>query len=148
MTHWTAANMPPQHGKLAYITGANSGIGFHAALELARKGATVILGCRDVAKAEAARSRIFAEVPTAQLEIAQLDLASLASVRAAAQSFLSTGRRLDLLINNAGIMALPERRLSPDGFELQLATNHFGHFALTGLMLPSVIQPSSAAPPR
>jgi NAD(P)-dependent dehydrogenase (short-subunit alcohol dehydrogenase family) len=148
MTHWTAANMPPQHGKLAYITGANSGIGFHAALELARKGATVILACRDVAKAEAARSRIFAEVPTAQLEIAQLDLASLASVRAAAQSFLSTGRRLDLLINNAGIMALPERRLSPDGFELQLATNHFGHFALTGLLLPSITQPSSAAPPR
>lgn len=148
MTHWTAANMPPQHGKLAYITGANSGIGFHAALELARKGATVILACRDVAKAEAARSRIFAEVPTAQLEIAQLDLASLASVRAAAQSFLSTGRRLDLLINNAGIMALPERRLSPDGFELQLATNHFGHFALTGLLLPSITQPSPAAPPR
>jgi len=148
MTRWTAAQIPPQHGKLAYITGANSGIGYHAALELARAGATVILACRDQAKADAARKRILAEIPTAHLEIAQLDLASLASVRAAAQSFLATGRRLDLLINNAGIMALPQRRLSPDGFELQLATNHFGHFALTGLLLPALTQPSPATPTR
>ena len=147
MTHWTAAQMPAQHGKLAYITGANSGIGYHAALELARAGATVILACRDQAKAEAARQRILAEVTAAQLEVATLDLASLASVRAAAQSFLSTNRRLDLLINNAGVMALPQRRVTPGGFELQLGTNHFGHFALTGLLLPSVIK-SSTAPAR
>ena len=153
MTHWTAAQIPSQHGKLAYITGANSGIGFHAALELARNGATVILACRDRAKADAARNRILAlipasQVPTAQLEIAQLDLSSLPSVRAAAQTFLSTNRRLDLLINNAGVMALPQRRVTPDGFELQLGTNHFGHFALTGLLLPAILQPSPAPPPR
>jgi NAD(P)-dependent dehydrogenase (short-subunit alcohol dehydrogenase family) len=144
MTHWTAAQIPPQHGKLAYVTGANSGIGFHTTLELARKGATVIMACRDLAKAEAARKRILNEISAAQLEIAQLDLASLASVRAAAQSFLATNRRLDILINNAGIMALPERRVSPDGFELQLATNHFGHFALTGLLLPSILAAPAA----
>jgi NAD(P)-dependent dehydrogenase (short-subunit alcohol dehydrogenase family) len=148
MTHWTAVQIPPQQGKLAWITGANSGIGFHAALELARAGATVILACRDRAKAEAARQRILTEVPAAQLEVAILDLASLTSVRAAAQSFLATNRRLDLLINNAGVMALPQRRVTPDGFELQLGTNHFGHFALTGLLLPSVLKPSTAAPAR
>jgi NAD(P)-dependent dehydrogenase (short-subunit alcohol dehydrogenase family) len=142
--HWTPVNIPPQQGKLALITGANSGIGFHTALHLARKGATVILACRDQAKAEPARNRILVAVPTAQVEIAQLDLASLASVRAAAQSFLASGRRLDLLIDNAGIMALPERRLSPEGFELQLATNHFGHFALTGLLLPAMVSTPDA----
>jgi NAD(P)-dependent dehydrogenase (short-subunit alcohol dehydrogenase family) len=144
MPQWTTANIPPQHGKLAYITGANSGIGFHTTLELARQGATVIMACRDLAKAESARQRILQRIPGAQLEIAQLDLASLASVRAAAQSFLAANRRLDLLINNAGIMALPERRVSPDGFELQLATNHFGHFALTGLLLPSILAAPAA----
>jgi NAD(P)-dependent dehydrogenase (short-subunit alcohol dehydrogenase family) len=148
MTHWTAAKIPPQHGKLAYITGANSGIGYHAALELARAGATVILACRDQAKADAARKKILVAIPAAQLEVAQLDLSSLDSVRAAAQSFLSTNRRIDLLINNAGVMALPQRRVTADGFELQLGTNHFGHFALTGLLLPSILQPTPAAPPR
>jgi NAD(P)-dependent dehydrogenase (short-subunit alcohol dehydrogenase family) len=139
MTHWTAAQIPQQHGKLAYVTGANSGIGFHTTLELAREGATVIMACRDQVKAEAARKKILAEIPQAQLEIAQLDLASLASAHAAAQSFLASNRCLDLFIDNAGIMALPERRVSPDGSELQLATNHFGHFALTGLMLPAIL---------
>jgi NAD(P)-dependent dehydrogenase (short-subunit alcohol dehydrogenase family) len=148
MSHWTAAQIAPQHGKLSYITGANSGIGFHAALELARAGAGIILACRDKAKAEAARQRILAAIPQAQLEIAQLDLASLGSVRAAAQSFFATNRRLDLLINNAGVMAIPQRRLTSDGFELQLGTNHFGHFALTGLLLPALLKPSTAAPAR
>ena len=147
-TRWTAAQIPLQQGKLAYITGANSGIGFHAALELARAGATVILACRDQARAEAARQRILAEVPAAHLEIALLDLASLASVRAAAKSFLATNRRLDLLINNAGVMALPQRRVTPEGFELQLATNHFGHFALTGLLLPALLQAGQPNPAR
>ena len=148
MTHWTAGQIPPQNGKLAYVTGANSGIGYHAALQLARAGAAVILACRDSTKAEAARNRILVEAPTAQIETAQLDLASLASVRAAAQSFLGSGRHLDLLINNAGVMALPARRLTPDGFELQLGTNHFGHFALTGLLLPASLQASTAGPSR
>jgi NAD(P)-dependent dehydrogenase (short-subunit alcohol dehydrogenase family) len=147
-TRWTAAQIPLQQGKLAYITGANSGIGFHAALELARAGATVILACRDQARAEAARQRILAEVPAAHLEIALLDLASLASVRAAAKSFLATNRRLDLLINNAGVMAFPQRRVTPEGFELQLATNHFGHFALTGLLLPALLQAGQPNPAR
>ena len=148
MSHWTTANIPAQNGKLAYITGANSGIGFHAALELARAGAAVVLACRDQAKAAAARQRILAAVPGAQLEIAILDLASLDSVRSATQAFLATNRRLDLLIDNAGIMAIPERRLTRDGFELQLGTNHFGHFALTGLLLPSLLRPSTSAPAR
>jgi NAD(P)-dependent dehydrogenase (short-subunit alcohol dehydrogenase family) len=139
MPHWTTASMPSQRGKLAFITGANSGVGFHAALELARAGAAIILACRDRAKAEAARTRIRGAVPSAQLEIADLDLASLASVRGAAEKFLATGRPLDLLINNAGVMALPERRVTADGFELQLGTNHFGHFALTGLLLPALL---------
>jgi len=142
-THWTPAAMPRQSGRLAYITGANSGIGFHAALELARAGCAVILACRDRAKADAARDRIIAQVPVAELDIAQLDLASLDSVRAAAHDFLDTGRHLDLLINNAGIMALPERRTTRDGFELQLGTNHFGHFALTGLLLPTMLKPTA-----
>jgi NAD(P)-dependent dehydrogenase (short-subunit alcohol dehydrogenase family) len=139
MTHWTTASMPSQRGRRAYITGANSGIGFHAALELARAGASVILACRDRAKGEAARTRILTTVPAAEIEIADLDLASLASVRNAAEHFLDTGRPLDVLINNAGVMALPQRRVTPDGFELQLGTNHFGHFALTGLLLPAVL---------
>jgi NAD(P)-dependent dehydrogenase (short-subunit alcohol dehydrogenase family) len=137
---WTPAAIPPQTGKLAYITGANIGIGYHTALELARAGCAVILACRDRAKAAAARTRILAAVPAAEIDIAGLDLASLASVRNAAQEFLASGRRLDLLINNAGIMALPERRTTPDGFELQLGTNHFGHFALTGLLLPALLR--------
>ena len=147
MARRTAAAIPRQSGKLVYITGANSGIGYHAALELARAGSTVILGCRDSGKAATARQRILAEVPGAQVETATLDLSRLDSVRAAAQAFLSTGRTLDLLINNAGIMALPERRVTPDGFELQLGTNHFGHFALTGLLLPALLR-SKAAPAR
>jgi NAD(P)-dependent dehydrogenase (short-subunit alcohol dehydrogenase family) len=147
MARWTTAAIPPQNGKLAYITGANSGIGYHAALELARAGAGVILACRDFAKADSARQRILAEVPGAQVETAALDLARLKSVHTAAQTFLSTGRSLDLLINNAGIMALPERRLTPEGFELQLGTNHFGHFALTGLLAPALLR-SRAQPTR
>jgi NAD(P)-dependent dehydrogenase (short-subunit alcohol dehydrogenase family) len=131
--------MPPQAGKLAYITGANSGVGYHAALELARAGCAVILACRDRAKAAAARTRILAAVPAAEVDIADLDLASLTSVRSAAQAFLDSGRYLDLLVNNAGVMALPRRRTTPEGFELQLGTNHFGHFALAGLMLPALL---------
>lgn len=142
-SHWTPAAMPHQAGKLAFITGANSGIGFHAALELARTGCAVILACRDRAKADAARARILAAVPAAEVDVALLDLASLDSVRAAAQGFLAGGRRLDLLVNNAGVMALPERRTTRDGFEMQLGTNHFGHFALTGQLLPAMLRPAS-----
>jgi NAD(P)-dependent dehydrogenase (short-subunit alcohol dehydrogenase family) len=138
MSRWTTADIPSQSGRLALITGANSGIGFHAAKELARAGARVILACRDVTKADEAKSRILAELPAASLEVAKLDLANLASVREFTQTFLEQRRPLDLLINNAGVMALPERRLTADGFELQFGTNHLGHFALTGLLLPAI----------
>jgi NAD(P)-dependent dehydrogenase (short-subunit alcohol dehydrogenase family) len=144
---WKPAAIPPQTGKLAYVTGANSGVGYHAALELARAGCAVILACRDRAKADAARTRILAAMPAAAIEIADLDLASLNSVRAAAHAFIVTGRRLDLLINNAGIMALPERRTTPEGFELQFGTNHFGHFALTGLLLPALLRANTGGAP-
>lgn len=137
---WTPSAIPPQTGKLAYITGANSGIGFHAALELARAGCAVILACRDRVKAEAARQRILAQVPRAEVEIADLDLANLDSVRAAAKAFLASGQNLDLLINNAGVMALPQRRTTAQGFEMQFGTNHLGHFALTGLLLPALLR--------
>ncbi|HTX41220.1 MAG TPA: oxidoreductase [Acidobacteriaceae bacterium] len=140
---WTAADIPREDGRLALITGANSGVGFHAALELARAGCAVILACRDRAKADAARNRIVAAVPQADVEVLLLDLASLDSVRAAAASFLASGRSLDLLINNAGVMALPERRLTRDSFEMQLGTNHFGHFALTGLLLLRLLHPAA-----
>lgn len=130
----------PQINKLALITGANSGIGFEAARELARAGASVILACRSQARGDSARARIVAEIPGAQVEVLPLDLASLGSIQTAARAFLSTGRRLDLLINNAGVMAIPERRMSREGLELQLATNHFGHFALTGLLLPALLK--------
>lgn len=144
MSHWTAASIPSQRGKLAFVTGSNSGVGFHAALELARAGASVVLACRNRSKAEGARGRILSAVADAQVETADLDLGSLASVRAAAQHFVATGRKLDLLINNAGVMALPQRRVTPDGFELQLGTNHFGHFALTGLLLPALLAAPAA----
>ena len=120
------------------ITGANSGIGYPAALKLARKGATVVLACRDKARGEAAVSRIQAEAPGAQLELALLDLASLQSVREVAARELERGLGLDLLINNAGVMAPPQRLETKDGFELQFGTNVLGHFALTGLLLPAL----------
>jgi NAD(P)-dependent dehydrogenase (short-subunit alcohol dehydrogenase family) len=144
MAHWTAADIPPQNGKLALVTGANSGIGFHAALELARAGAEVILGCRDAAKGDGARRRILAEVPAARVEPAVLDLANLASVGEFAAAFAGQRRPLDLLINNAGVMAIPKRQLTADGFERQFGTNHLGHFALTGLLLPAVLAAEGA----
>jgi NAD(P)-dependent dehydrogenase (short-subunit alcohol dehydrogenase family) len=139
MSRWTAANIPDQSGKRAIVTGANSGIGFHTARHLARAGAEVILACRDVAKAEAARQRILEDTPSARLNTAWLDLASLDSVRYFATAFLKLERPLDLLINNAGVMALPRRRITEDGFELQFGTNHLGHFALTGLLLAPIL---------
>ncbi len=142
---WTAAEIPPQAGKLALVTGANSGIGFQTALQLARARCAVILGCRDRVKADAARTRILSQVPAAHVEVLALDLASLDSVRAAAGQFLSTGQSLDLLINNAGVMAPPHRQLTRDGFELQFGTNHLGHFALTGLLLPALLSPGAAS---
>ena len=151
MSHtWTLAEIPAQAGKRILITGANSGIGYHAAFTLARKGAHVILACRDRRKGEAARARLDAEAPGTGTELALLDLASLASVREFAARQLDSGKPIDILINNAGVMAPPTRQQTADGFELQFGTNVLGHFALTGLLLPLLQQAAerSAAAPR
>jgi NAD(P)-dependent dehydrogenase (short-subunit alcohol dehydrogenase family) len=139
-TKWTAAAMAPQAGKTVLITGANSGIGYQTARELARHGAQVLLGVRDAAKGEAARGRILAQSPQAQVAIVPLDMASLASIRAFAGEFVASGGRLDVLVNNAGVMALPKREQTVDGFERQFGTNHLGHFALTGLLIPALLK--------
>lgn len=131
---WTAEQIPSQAGRVAIVTGANSGIGFEAARELARAGASVVMACRNVEKGAAAKRKIDDAVPSAAVTVEALDLGSLASVRAFAERFASTHDRLDLLINNAGVMA-PPRQLTSDGFELQFGTNHLGHFALTGLLI-------------
>ena len=136
---WTAEQIPSQAGKTVLVTGANSGIGYQTALELARHGAHVLLGCRNEAKGRAALQRLLREAPGANAEVVQLDMASLASIRAFAAVFLGRGVVLDLLINNAGVMALPKRELTEDGFERQFGTNHLGHFALTGLLLPALL---------
>lgn len=135
---WTAADIPDLTGKLAVVTGANSGIGLETARELARKGAHVILACRSQARGEEARQDILRDQPTASVEMLPLDLADLSSVRAFAQTIHDRGRSLDILVNNAGVMAIPYRR-TVDGFEMQLGTNHFGHFALTGLLLERIL---------
>lgn len=137
---WAAADMPGQHGRTALVTGANSGIGFHEALELARKGAHVLLACRDVGRGQAARAAIVGEVPAASVELVELDLADLDSVARLAGQLLDRGGGLDLLINNAGVMAVPRRQSTAQGFELQLGTNHLGHFALTGRLLPALLR--------
>ena len=134
---WTAEQIPDQSGRVAVVTGANSGLGFVTARELARHGAHVVLACRDVGKGATAAEAIRAAAPGARVEVAALDLADLASVRACAARLAATHDGIDLLINNAGLMA-PPRRTSADGFELQLATNHLGHFALTGLLLDAL----------
>ncbi|HEY4779080.1 MAG TPA: oxidoreductase [Solirubrobacterales bacterium] len=131
---WTAADIPDQAGRTAVVTGANSGLGLAAARALAGAGAEVVLACRDTAKGEAAVESIRAELPEASVALEALDLSSLDSVRASAERFGADHPGPDLLINNAGVMA-PPRRQTADGFELQLGTNHLGHFALTGLLL-------------
>jgi NAD(P)-dependent dehydrogenase (short-subunit alcohol dehydrogenase family) len=135
---WGASDIPDQHGRIAVITGANSGIGLEAARYLAARGARVVLACRDEAKAGAAAEAIAAQVPGAEAETVALDLSSLESVRAGAAEIRSRYPRLDLLVNNAGVMMPPLGRTA-DGFELQFGTNHLGHFALTGLVLPSLL---------
>ncbi len=136
---WTAADIPDQSGRTAIVTGANSGLGLATARELARAGASVWIAVRDEEKGGEAVSSIRTVVPEADLTVGQLDLADLSSVRAFSESFAGAGRQLDLLINNAGIMAAP-RRLTRDGFESQFGTNHLGHFALTGLLLGALLK--------
>lgn len=135
--NWTTENIPDQTGKTVIVTGANSGIGFDAARVLAEKGARVILACRSQNKGQEALDKIKARVPNALVELGSLDLSSLESVRSFASWFKQNHNQLDLLINNAGIMTTPFGHTA-DGFELQLGTNHFGHFALTGLLIDLV----------
>jgi len=137
VSRWAADDIPDQSGRTALVTGANSGLGFHTALALARKGAHVLLGCRDAGRGQGALERIQNQAPAATVELVSLDLADLTAVRAAAGDVASRVPGLDLLVANAGVTALPYRT-SADGFEMQLATNHLGHFALTGLLLPTL----------
>jgi NAD(P)-dependent dehydrogenase (short-subunit alcohol dehydrogenase family) len=133
---WTAADIPDQSGRVAIVTGANSGLGLVTARELARAGARVVLTSRSAEKGDGAATRITSTVPAADVQPAVLDLADLGSVRAFAAA---APERVDVLINNAGIMAAP-RRLTKEGFESQFGTNHLGHFALTGLLLPALLR--------
>jgi hypothetical protein len=140
---WTADQIPDLTGKTAIVTGANSGLGYETALELARHGAHVVLACRDLERAAATSESIRAAHPESALESLPLDLADLASVRAFAEKFRSGHGELHLLCNNAGVMALPLRRTAND-FEMQFGTNHLGHFALTGLLLEPLLRTSGA----
>ncbi|MDQ2754544.1 MAG: oxidoreductase [Actinomycetota bacterium] len=132
---WTADDIDDQHGRTAVVTGANAGLGLEIATRLAEYGATVVLACRNLAKAESAATGIRAYHPDAQVEVLPLDLADLSSVRKFVDHFEAAHDRLDLLVNNAGLMAVDESRTA-DGFETQLGVNHLGHFALTAHLRP------------
>ncbi|MCL2780099.1 MAG: oxidoreductase [Actinomycetia bacterium] len=145
----SARQLAPLDGRVAVVTGANSGIGWHVSRELARSGARVVLACRDLARGQQAADRIVADCPDADVRVEELDLASLDSVRQFAAGFVSAPSAgagtvgepvLDLLINNAGVMAPPRRAFTREGFELQFGTNHLGHFVLTGMLLPALLR--------
>jgi NAD(P)-dependent dehydrogenase (short-subunit alcohol dehydrogenase family) len=140
---WSTADIPDQSGRVAVVTGANGGLGLEVTRELARKRAHVVMAARDQSKAKTAQASIRDEIPNASLELQPLDLASLASIREAAAEILTDHPRVDILVNNAGLMGIPERR-TEDGFEMQLAVNHLGHFALTALLLSSLLQSADA----
>jgi len=139
---YTDTDVPDQSGRTFFVTGANTGIGFETVRVLARKGARVLMGCRSRSKAEAARDQVLAETPGADLALVDLDLADLSSVRSAAEAVLAEPR-LDVLVNNAGVM-IPPRTLTADGFELQIGVNHLGPFALTGLLWPKLDEQAGA----
>ena len=138
MAKWTTADIPNQTGRVAVITGANTGLGYETALALAEHGAQVVLAVRNVDKGKDAAARITAASPGADVELQELDLTSLDSIRAAARQLRSDHDRIDLLINNAGVMYTPKSH-TKDGFELQFGTNHLGHFAFTGLLLDRLL---------
>lgn len=141
---WDPAALSSLQGKRVFITGGNGGIGFQTALELAKMGVQVVLACRDRQRGEQALERIFRIVPGALVELSLLDLASLASVRQAAERELSSGGPLQVLINNAGVMAPPQRLETADGYELQFGTNVLGHFLLIALLQPALEQAEDA----
>lgn len=136
---WTATDIPDQHGRTALVTGANGGLGLVTARNLAAKGAHVVMAVRNQRKAAGAVEEIRAAVPDASLELVALDLSSQASVREAAGQVLATHDRLDLLVNNAGVMAIAEARTA-DGFEMQFGVDHLGHWTLTALLLPALLR--------
>jgi NAD(P)-dependent dehydrogenase (short-subunit alcohol dehydrogenase family) len=138
MSKWTTANIPDQTGRTAVITGANTGLGYETAAALAAKGASVVLAVRNLDKGKEAARRIEQATPGAQVQLRELDLSSLDSIRAAADELRSNHESIDLLINNAGVMFTP-KSTTKDGFELQFGTNHLGHFALTNLLLDRVL---------
>jgi NAD(P)-dependent dehydrogenase (short-subunit alcohol dehydrogenase family) len=135
---WTSEDVPGQHGRLAVVTGANTGLGLETAQVLAARGASVVLAVRDTEKGKRAAARIAGTAPGADVMVQPLDLASLDSIRAAADQLRARHPRIDLLINNAGVM-FPPKQTTHDGFELQFGTNHLGHFALTGLLLEQML---------
>ncbi|MFJ4333604.1 MULTISPECIES: oxidoreductase [unclassified Streptomyces] len=141
--HWSPADIPSLDGRTALITGANSGIGFRTALILAQHSARVLLAGRRPDSLEEAAARLRAAVPTARLETVELDLGDLAAIRAAAAPLAAT-ETIDLLVNNAGVMAVPERRTTRDGLELTVGTNHLGHFALTTHLMPALMRSAGA----
>jgi NAD(P)-dependent dehydrogenase (short-subunit alcohol dehydrogenase family) len=143
MARWTAEDIPDQSGRVAVVTGANGGLGYVTSRELARRGARVVLCSRDEVRGREAVARLIAEVPHADLELRSLDMADLSSIRSFADGIQASYPAVDLLINNAGVMAIP-RRETADGFEMQFGTNHLGHFALTGLLLPLLLQQPGA----
>lgn len=135
---WTLQQMPSQQGRSVIVTGANSGLGLETVKAFAARDAQVILAVRNTEAGEQVASELRRENPGSKLKVMRLDLADLGSVRSFAQTFQQEHARLDLLINNAGVMAIP-RRTTKDGFEMQFGTNHLGHFALTGLLLPALL---------
>lgn len=139
MAKWTENNIPDQTGRIVIVTGANSGLGYETTRALAQKNATVIMACRNLTKGEKALKDVMAHAPNADVKLMQLDLGSLDSVKQFAENFRAEYTQLDLLINNAGIMAIP-RSETKDGFEMQFGVNHLGHFALTGLLIDMIAQ--------
>ncbi len=142
--NWNLQDIPDLTGKTAIVTGGNSGIGYHTVLELARKGASVLMAVRSPERGNAALKQMQVLVPKADVRVVLLDLADLASIRAFATAFLAEEKPLDILVNNAGVMAIPKRKTTKDGFEMQVGTNHLGHFALTGLLLPALKNAAAA----
>ncbi|HTV03583.1 MAG TPA: oxidoreductase, partial [Luteitalea sp.] len=138
MAKWTTSDIPDQSGRVAVITGANTGLGYETALALAERGAHVVLAVRNLDKGKDAAARITAAAPHADVALQELDLTSLESIHAAAGQLRGAHERIDLLVNNAGVMWTP-KGTTKDGFELQFGTNHLGHFALTGLLLDRML---------
>jgi NAD(P)-dependent dehydrogenase (short-subunit alcohol dehydrogenase family) len=140
---WSAADIPDQHGRTAVVTGANGGLGLETARELAAKGAHVVMAARNQQKAAAAVDDIRASAPDASLEVVPLDLGSQASVRDAAEQILVAHEQIDVLVNNAGVMGIPESK-TVDGFEMQFGVDHLGHWSLTALLVPALLRTDGA----